>query len=600
MARRFRLKLSLCLAAAALVLLVSSQGLPQSTPTQPPTPQASAPALKVTSRLVQVNVIVRRRGAPVTGLTKDDFTILDQGRTQQIADFSEQFYNPTAAPRTASAANDSNSLFSNHFDPNAGTPNSVTVILLDALNTPRQQMANARAEVASFLHQLQPTDRVALYGLSTDLYVLHSFTNDAASLLAALAKSKNTNAYQPSAADVAEFDTGNDNLDAFMESAEQHAADMKTINRAEMTANVMAAIANSLVNVPGRKNLVWVSGAFPFQIGTGSSADDPQANSAVPAMGGSTPNNSNAAGPDNSVQFRTFVKELEAASEAVNNANLAIYPVDARGLIGASNVSADVERPMPRPGSSGARSRRPTTTNQASPPRDNFNTMDELAERTGGHAFYNTNDIQHSIRQAIDDSRDSYVLDYYPSDTQWDGSFHTIKVEVRSPGAEVRFRKGYFAMSDASSDPLRVEQTMQDAMSSPFQDADFGLAIEAHPKDPSNGRALSLLIEMDSNHMRFKQLGENWNDEIQIVWMQFAANGKLASGLTQRMTVTLSQQSYQETQHTSVKLWRDVALKDAAVKLRVVVRDISTGAVGSVDIQLQKVFSPSGAAPPTK
>ena len=583
-----------------MTLLITCRGFAQSAAPPRTAPDSSAQALKVNSRLVQVSVIVRHHGAPVTGLTKDDFTILDQNRPQQIADFSEQSYDPAAQPHSSSAADPAKTIFSNHFDPESGVPNSVTIILLDALNTPRQEMANARAAVADFLQQIKPNERVALYGLSTNLYVIHNFTSDASSLLAALRRSKNAIAYKPSASEINDIDSGNDNIDAFMLAAEQHAADMQTVNRAEMTANVMASIANSLVNIPGRKNLVWVSGSFPFQIGTGTSADDPQPNSAVASLGGSTANHSNAPGPDNSVQYRTFLKEIEAAAEAVNNANLAIYPVDARGRMGSSNTSADVRSAMPRPGSSAARTRRPTATTQVTPPRENFDTMDELADRTGGRAFYNTNDIEHSVRQAVDDARDSYVIDYYPSDTQWDGTFHTIKVEVKRPGVDVRFRKGYFAIPSASTDPLRTEQMMQDAMSSPFQDTDLGLTVDAHPGNVSSTRQISVRIGVDAKRLTFKNAGETWTDDIQVIWLQFGADGKPVSARSQNLTVSLSQEEYSQTQRGDVTLTRDVALKNEAVKLRIVVKDIATGAIGSVDIPLAKVFTTPAAIPPAR
>jgi VWFA-related protein len=587
----------LCLAVASVVFLVAPTGLAQSTAQQATTSAPPAQSLRVASRLVQVSVIVRHKGAPVTGLTKDDFTILDQNRPQKIAAVSEQSYEPDA--KMADAPKNSNAIFSNHFDPNSGAPSSVTIILMDALNTPRQDMAKARSEVAKFLRQLQPNERVALYGLSTNLYVIHDFTKDIQSLLTTLDQSKKgATAYQPSATEVDASNSGNDNLDAFMDSAIQHAADMQTINRAEMTANVMAAIANSVVNIPGRKNLVWVSGSFPFQIGTGSSADDPQPRGLPSFASGSSPQ-AVTAGPDDTVQFRTFQKELEAASEAVNNANLAIYPVDARGLIGSSNVSADTHAPMPLPGMPGARSRRPTASAQPTPPRENFDTMIVLAERTGGRAFYNSNDIEYSVRQALDDSRDSYVLDYYPADTQWDGTFHTIKVEVNRPGVDVRFRMGYFAIPDASTDPLRVEQMKQDAMSSPFQDTDLGLTVETHPGTASGTRQVSVRIGVDSNRLHFKQAGETWTDDLQIVWLQFGADGKPTSARTQSLTVSLSPEEYSQSQHGEVKITRDVPLKNEAAKLRIVVRDVANGAIGSVDIPLAKVFSQTAVAPPT-
>ena len=265
--------------------------------------------------------------------------------------------------------------YTNRFAGEGRVPASVTVILLDALNTPPQDFFNARAEIKSFLHQLQPRDRVALYGLSTQLYVIHGFSNDAESLLQSLDKSKAPNSFQPSASEITPSDSGNENLDHFLDTMNQHAADMQTLNKVEFTANVMAAIANSLMDIPGRKNLVWVSGGFPFKIGTGTAMDDPAA--------GTHPG---APGPDNSVGMRTFQKEIEAAAEAVNNANLAIYPVDARGLIGASNFTATSSAP-PSQRSSTQRSRRPIASQTSTPPRENFDTMNELADRPAGARF---------------------------------------------------------------------------------------------------------------------------------------------------------------------------------------------------------------------
>lgn len=600
--------LLLALPFCLFLLFAGARGNSQSSADQKPQGQPQAETLHVTSRLVHVNVIVRHKGAPVTGLTKADFTVLDLGQPQEIADFSEQIYNPDIAAVAAANRPDANAIFTNKFDSHAGTPSSVTVILVDALNTPPQEMANARAQLVSFLHHIRAQDHVALYGLSDNLYVLHDFSSDAASLLASLDHLKRSNAYQPSASEVEPSGLGNDNLDQFLDAANQHAADIQTINRAEMTANVIAAIANSLIRVPGRKNLVWLSGGFPFQIGTGSSADDPgpfgqnssgsssSPNSSTPNSG-SSPNNSKAPGADNSVQFRVFQKEIEAAAEAVNNANLAIYPVDARGLIGAPNFSATAQNALPSSSIPSRRNPRPTAGSMPTPPRENFDTMIELAARTGGRAFYNTNDIENSIQTAIDDSLDSYELDYYLSDAKPDSTFHTIKVEVKRPGVEVRFRRGYFAVPDASSDPLRVQRTMEDAMASPFQDTDLALTVEARPGNAAGTREVSLILGIDSARMRFQQAGEDWNSEIQVVWLQFNSEGKLATGLTQKMTVTLSPASYEEIKHTSVKVLRNVPLKNDAVKLRIVLRAISTGAVGSVDIPLQKVFS-QPAAPP--
>jgi VWFA-related protein len=99
-----------------------------------------------------------------------------------------------------------------------------------------------------------------------------------------------------------------------------------------------------------------------------------------------------------------------------------------------------------------------------------FDTMDTLAEGTGGKAFYNTNDLSSSLRSAIDDSRVTYELGYYPSDVKWDGSFHTVTVELKKPDLVVRARKGYFALPEPALSPdacATSSPTQRSALSSP-------------------------------------------------------------------------------------------------------------------------------------
>jgi hypothetical protein len=84
--------------------------------------------------------------------------------------------------------------------------------------------------------------------------------------------------------------------------------------------------------------------------------------------------------------------------------------------------------------------------------------MKTLAERTGGKAFYGSNDLSEAIRRAIDDFRVTYTLGFYPTGAKWDGAFHRIKVKVKIPGAEVRARAGYFALPNSAKTPLKSLQ----------------------------------------------------------------------------------------------------------------------------------------------
>ena len=221
-------------------------------------------------------------------------------------------------------------------------------------------------------------------------------------------------------------------MDAFLDKANQQIADFNTMNRAYITAKALESIAAHIAPLPGRKNLIWLSAGFPIDIGM----DELDINSTR----------------DN----RSFNEEVERATRALSDSNTAIYPVDARGLIGVPAISAQSRGPSPR---------NPPTISSLLPNQKIFDTMNILAERTGGRAYFNSNDIQGSIRRAIDDSRVTYVLGYYPDHGKWNGKFHEIKIRVNRPGTDVRYRRGYFAMADdAPADENKDAALLGDAV----------------------------------------------------------------------------------------------------------------------------------------
>src|SRR5262249_6340021 len=146
-----------------------------------------------------------------------------------------------------------------------------------------------------------------------------------------------------------------------------------------------------------RKNLIWLSGSFPTLVGLGADG---------------------SLGRD----FQDFSDEMQRALRTLNDSSIAIYPVDARGLMGTFATM-----PSMSPASRGGRNpgRGPAPVNQRAQNQiiQTQGTMREIADRTGGRAFMNTNDLTGAIRQAVDDARVTYVLAYSPSHDQWDNKF---------------------------------------------------------------------------------------------------------------------------------------------------------------------------------
>ncbi len=536
---------------------------PAPAPGQTAPPSQQAPPLRVTTHLVHVNVIVQdKKGQAVADLTRDDFALLDQGQPQEISLFSVESLRALPTPAEPAPAN----LYSNRFEHKAGTPTSVTAILLDGLNTRFEDMAYARMQIIKFLGQLQPQDHVALYTLTTGLRVLHDFSTDAMSLLRAIQRHQGHVSSELAASEPEPADTGVDEIGEFLNAANQRMADFYTVNRATRTANALEGIANHLARLPGRKNLIWVSDSFPFSIGL----DD--------------------LSMDSTRERRTFSEEVERAARALNNANMAIYPVDARGLIGPSLASPRMSASTARGPRRGGAVPSPITLSSN---RANFDTMNILAERTGGRAFYNTNDIQGSIRRAIEDSRLTYVLGYYPTHGQWNGKFREIKLQVRRPGLRLRYRRGYFALPDVPLDPKQRQALLRDAVDSPLDATSLGLNVYVTPVDVPGARTLKIELQISPRDVTLDPEGNRWVGALDLLFLQLGPDGSTVTGENKTVNMRLTRATYDEVTEVGVILNRNLPIATGTAKLRVVVRDAASGAIGSVSIPLKKLFPDS-------
>jgi VWFA-related protein len=135
------------------------------------------PVIKVTTHLVQVDVVVRDAKGSVPGLTRDDFRLFDQGKSQKIALF--QVNRAVSEPWTARNASPSQAkAFTNHI-PDTG---SATVILLDQLMTSVMDQRDARLQLLKYLEKVQPQDRIAIYLLGAGVQLVQPFKGDSASL----------------------------------------------------------------------------------------------------------------------------------------------------------------------------------------------------------------------------------------------------------------------------------------------------------------------------------------------------------------------------------------------------------------------------------
>jgi len=534
-------------AIAAFALAQSPAQTPQA---QPPAADEQPLLLRSNTRLVEISVIVHdRKGEPVSDLKKEDFIVTEKGKPQPIQLFSVESTGKLSAPAEKLPPH----IFSNRLDSRSGVPNSVTVILLDLLNTRWQDQVYAKQKLIKFLEQIHPEDRVALYTLGRSLKVLHDYTTDSRQLLERLHKFHGQNLPDISAS---EPDTG-DPLNLLELGYNRGESDFFTKDRVFNTLIALESIAGHLASLPGRKNLIWLSGGFPLQIGFDE----------IPEV----------KGPPQ--ERRSFTDEVNHAIRALNNANIAMYPVDARGLIMGSDFA-------------GAESHAPPKRNPLKPVVSNLDTMQELAGRTGGRASYNRNDIDNAIRKAMEDARVTYTLGYYPANPEADGKFHEIKVKVDRPGMDVRYRKGYFAMREVSQDEKTRKSQLAGAVWSPLDATAVGLNARVDIIDKPAPNTVNVFTQMDPANIKLEQKNDHWVGRVDLIFMQKDDQGRqLPGGITNTLELNLSKESYLKMLKGGLVYRTAFPRQPNSVNLRIAVRDAGTGSVGSVSIPFSQVVN---------
>jgi hypothetical protein len=179
----------------------------------------------------------------------------------------------------------------------------------------------------------------------------------------------------------------------------------------------MRMMGSYLAGYPGRKNLIWFTGRIPMtRLGQGFGN---------PFGDGMTVSDSEG--------------ESKELTDVLSVSRIAVYPVDTFGLVAEPGFSAASARGgMPAMRAGGTRGI-PGFTNHAN--------MDEIAEQTGGKAYYNTNDFTRVIGDVARTSSNYYTVAYATTNTKWNGEFRKIKITVDRPDVQLLHKEGYYAYS---------------------------------------------------------------------------------------------------------------------------------------------------------
>ena len=412
---------------------------------------------KTNARTVVVDVTVTgRNGRPVRGLHKEAFLVEEDGHGQKITSFEEH-----AGTQSAAAPVNLPDLPPNVFVniPRVKLADSVTVLLFDALNTPLPDQDYVRSQMFKYLNDPIPGRRMAILTLGTRLRLIQGFTDNPGILTAALSNLKRGAGPQLSPALPTKSETETDQkavaqirdvprplspqeLDA-AKALEGFQAEQTTARedlRVNITLDAFQQLARYLGGIPGRKNLVWFSGAFPlvlFRNPSQSTIEEGQ-------LGGQ----------------RDYSERVRKTDALLAHAQVAVYPLAAGGVGVGSLIDAEL---APR-GEAAVQAAQSTAQYNDLMQRTAYIAMEEIARATGGQAFY-TNGLSDALAQVADNGSYYYALSYTPTNSASDGRFRKIQVKLARGGYKLAYRRGYYS-DDAKAKKAAFDKAPGDALQS--------------------------------------------------------------------------------------------------------------------------------------
>jgi VWFA-related protein len=479
------------------------------------TPDLPTATIQVSTRLVVLDVVVTdKKGNPVTDLTQDDFTVVEDKQLQRIRSFespSQHALPPgEIVDSTAQIARIGNA--------------PVNILVLDELNTPFEDNAFSRYSLQKFLKAqpviMPPTELLVTNDRS--FAVLQDFTQNLPALEAALKR------------DPAEYPwrlarNGNSGPEAIV--------------RLAQTLNSLEEIAQASAGTPGRKNIIWVGKGFPSVDMTG--LDDTAA--------------------------RQLQDAIKRCTDLLLSSRVTLFIVDPTPL---SSVSYDTETPTDLA---------TLEAETATEPFSNAVRFSTLAPVTGGRVFSNRNDVDHEIATSMHDGALYYTLSYTPSNASDErGEYRSVRIALNRPGLIVSTRDGYYAAASAAPASPDVKKAggeeVTDVANAALSKMVYnGLKVRAGRFSP--GRYT--LAVADSSLSWQPTPGESTQAAVSVVAVCFSSSGKVLSHITEEKGFMRKAATPVQTEEIFTL---PVDLPPMTARLRFVLRDTSSGHLGTVDL----------------
>jgi VWFA-related protein len=590
--------------------------------TTTPGEQGQVPVFKAHSHAVVVDVVVTKGDEAVTGLHKQDFQVLEDGKPVTV-DFFEEHTAKTLPPGTVpELVKMPPNVYTNV--PPAPESDSVNVLLLDTLNTDRPDQAYVHQQMVNFLRTMQPGLRVAVFVLGSKLRMVQGFTTDSSVLRDAVNDKKNGISMEADTSVTRSLQDKRDDIEdkARLATMQMGAAGLEALaawqanfagyqadQRVAMTLEALNYLGRYLAAVPGRKNLIWFSSSFPVTVFP--SAREKQ------SFG----------------QMREYSAALKETADLLTVSKVAVYPIGAEGMIVSHvceptsvifiNGCVDDEGGEVKSSTGPNPPTRPSDymtpfTNEHAARADKIMAMEQLAADTGGKAFYNTNDLNAAMMHAIENGAHYYTLVYTPTNKKMDGSYRKIEVKTSAGKYNLAYRRGYnaddklTADTKPEADPLHA--LLMRGMPSATQVLYGVRVLPVSPKPAPDAKRAGKNTKLTGPTTRYSvDFLVRWSDvalekaadgthrgKIQASLLAYDHDGNAVNWLGATQGMALTPENFAAIQKSGVPVHLEIDLPSSAAYLETGVYDWSSGKAGTLEVPVSGNAQTAQAAPSTK
>lgn len=454
---------------------------------QAPPPQ-TLPRFRAGVDVIEIEVsVLDKDRRPVRGLKQADFTILQDGRPQEIVAYDE-----IAIPDALTTGPAWSREVAPEVQTNRVPEGRLIVLLLDDAMEPGPYVESTKGIARDVVSRLGPEDRTAVV-FTRDSRNVQDFTADRARLLAA----------------IDHFSTG------FVFSQKRdNPASRGDDTFYRYSIDTIGEIAKSLADVPHRRKvLVYVGIGVPVSLEDAATA---------PAIGSEQGTKADLQG--------SALQSMGSLGQALRRAqmsNVTIYSIDSAGAGGLEAYA------LSHPEYVGA-----------TQPQEMRDYLFTLAANTGGRATVEMNDVKPAIERLFNENNSYYVIGYRATTPGDDDKFRRLEVKVNRPGVTVRARSGFDPPKRAKKNAETASPLVK-ALAGVLPDDGIAMQVTAAPFATSGKNAALAIVAA----LRHPIANRQANYQVELVTTAFTPDGQSRAGVRQTARLTLRPDANSDAQY---------------------------------------------------